>query len=136
MSMSSADLQTPYRDGNPKRPGIVCAHCGYNQEDTVNERIAYISCGCPGHLKSLLVGFEEMRQFPDRVELFERHLEAEPCANMWTADNGKEYSACMVLSVMGQMCPACRLKLTFFHTIYNWESYHPAAPGMGGSFTE
>lgn len=69
--------------------------------------------------------FEEMVNPPlaDRVRAFEQWLDVEPCTNLV---NG--LSACQILSASSQMCPACRLRLHFYHCTYNAEAYE-GGPG-------
>lgn len=120
------ELLTPYAGGRGER-GICCAHCGCDRA-WVTERhpkpYAYISCDCPGHLKTIIVGFDEMPDLPQRIEDFEAWLENEPCTNISYAGSMSEgYSACMFYSNSRRMCPACRLRLHFFHSVYNADAY-------------
>lgn len=73
--------------------------------------------------------FEEMvyPTLADRLRKFEAILEDEPC----TQSNG-----CMIMSNASRMCPACRLRLCFHHTIHYAENYTPEAieKGMTGKF--
>jgi hypothetical protein len=57
-----------------------------------------------------------------RVDDFMEWLEAEPCANGQVGDG---YRSCAILSLTRTMCPACRLRLAFFHTVFNAGAYDP-----------
>lgn len=65
--------------------------------------------------------FEEMVEpsLADRVRAFETWLVAEPCQH-----NGE----CIILSVSRRMCASCRLRLRFYHCVYNAEAYE-GGPG-------
>lgn len=73
--------------------------------------------------------FEDMPNLAERVKNFEAILEEEPCTNMAEYQVGqyaetKHFSKCQVLSNSDQMCPACRLRLFFYHSTHNWDAYH------------
>ena len=60
--------------------------------------------------------FEDMTDPPlaDRLRAFEQYLDAEPCQND---------DHCIILSVSRSMCAPCRLRLHFYHCLYNAEAY-------------
>jgi hypothetical protein len=60
--------------------------------------------------------FEEMVEptLADRLRAFESWLAFEPCQN-----DGH----CYFMSVSRRMCSSCRLRLHFYHCIYNAEAY-------------
>lgn len=105
------DLIVRYPNGNDGE--ITCAHCGGTRDSA--SHVVYFSCDCPGHLKCLIIGFDEMPNLPERLNAFEDTLEAEPCQN---------HGGCLIISNSQRMCAPCRLRLTFFHTIYNWDAYN------------
>jgi hypothetical protein len=59
---------------------------------------------------------DSLPNLPKRIHNFLDHLENEPC----TAGG-----ACLIISNSRRMCAACRLRLRFFHTVYNAEAYDP-----------
>ena len=69
-------------------------------------------------VRNLDDGREVLASLPNlarRVANFsEAWLEDEPCTN-----DGH----CVILSNSNRMCPACRLRLAFFHCVYNAEMY-------------
>jgi hypothetical protein len=75
--------------------------------------------------------FEEMVEptLADRLRAFEVYLANEPCTYpnnelLWGELKRKPYEGgCIVISNTRMMCPACRLRLHFFHCIYNAEAY-------------
>lgn len=72
--------------------------------------------------------FEDMPNLAERIRAFEEHLEAEPCTNKVTMPdsdgNAREIDGCQILSQTTAMCPACRLRMSFFHLTHNWDAYH------------
>lgn len=80
--------------------------------------------------------FEAMTDPPlaDRLRAFEVWLDAEPCTHPGNEvvfarmrSEGREpptdFRGCEVISVSRRMCPACRLRLHFYHCLYNAEAY-------------
>jgi hypothetical protein len=51
----------------------------------------------------------------DRLRAFEDWLESMPCTH--------KRQSCIILSSLMQMCPTCRMKMHFFHCLYNAEAY-------------
>lgn len=76
-----------------------------------------------------LEGFRQMEHLPERLALFERHLNEVPC-------EGIEALRCEFQSNIAKMCPVCQIKMFFVHTVLNWDAYHPGRTGFVGSFTE
>jgi len=71
-----------------------------------------------------------------RLDGFMEWLEAEPCTHPGNAEIvakleeklGKTvegFRGCDILSKLSSMCPACRLRLAFFQTIFNGGVYDP-----------
>lgn len=119
--MPSKELEVKYKTNEH---GIICAHCGRNREESIPQgHKAYTGCDCPGHLKTLIRSFDEMPNLTQRLEDFEQWLENEPCQNTTMLSDGNEFSECIIHSNTQLKCPACRLRLVFFHCIYNAEAY-------------
>ncbi len=79
------------------------------------------SAAPPTEDKRLTREFEDMLEPPlaDRLRAFEKVLDKEPCQK----DGG-----CLIMSKTTTMCPACRLRLHFYHIFYNAEAYE-GGPG-------
>ena len=77
------------------------------------------------------ITIDEMPNVDVRLKLFERHLDEFPCE----ADDPMR---CMLSSSIKRMCTVCQVKMIYFHTIYNWDAYHPedGSKEGWGSFTE
>lgn len=64
--------------------------------------------------------FEEMLEpsLADRLRAFEKYLEHEPC----------QTGGCFIMSSTNRMCAPCRLRMHFYHCLYNAEAYE-GGPG-------
>jgi hypothetical protein len=86
--------------------------------------------------------FEEMGvpSLADRLRAFETYLATEPCRHpgnveTWGELERKPYEGgCIIISMTRNMCPACRLRMYFYHCIYRAEAYEDGPgriPRMG-----
>lgn len=81
-------------------------------------------------------GREVLSSLPNldkRIKNFLEHLEREPCIHPGNVETWGElkryppdYGGCIVISNTRHMCPACRIRMSFFHTVYNAEAYDPS----------
>lgn len=79
------------------------------------------------NIRSNEEGMEVLASIPNldkRVKNFLAILEEEPCSH----DMVRKISIrpCDVLSNSQAMCPACRLRLRFFHSVFNAGAYDPS----------
>jgi hypothetical protein len=61
----------------------------------------------------------------ERVADFEQALLQEPCTHPANEGMDEKINGCMIISNPRMMCPPCRLRLRFFHCVYNAEAYKP-----------
>lgn len=84
-------------------------------------------------------GMEVLASIPNldkRIKNFLASLEEDPCTNPHNAEviarieaqgrSAEGFRGCIVLSNSRSMCPACRLRLYFFHTVFNGGAYDPS----------